>query len=329
MCICLGLHVHLPWASCAFALSFMEQMEPMEQMDQMDQMEPMEHSKGLGRGLDLRSSLPAGKMREVGQVSNWDTLAMERGRTNGRVLGTSLPKRVPVEYLSNWDTLAMERGRTNERVLGTSLLTTRRARPKIVALAGAPACVRLGAGPESAVCTSDAAAASVLAGPQAQMLETPQAQMRSQALLRLCLRNWERLTQRKRSSEEAILNAAGEAILGFWLIRGGGGAGGDAALAAEFFQNGNERLDAQQLEDRLNKVLGVHLEPAHSGCFWSTSCLRRRARKRQAGGHRCRPRRCRSGSISAIPNLSSSKCCSRTQCSCTRLSHGTWRGDTG
>ena len=124
--------------------------------------------------------------------------------------------------------------------------------------------MRLGAGPESAVCTSDAAAASVLAGPQAQMLETPQAQMRSQALLRLCLRNWERLTQRKRSSEEAILNAAGEAILGFWLIRGGGGAGGDAALAAEFFQNGNETLDAQQLEDRMHKVLGVHLEPAHS-----------------------------------------------------------------
>ena len=78
------------------------------------------------------------------------------------------------------------------------------------------------------------------------------------------------------------LDEAGEAILSFWLIRGGGGAGGDAALAAALFEpridplgrpvvlDGLTReapvetLDAPQLEARLHKVLGVQLEPAHS-----------------------------------------------------------------
>ena len=78
------------------------------------------------------------------------------------------------------------------------------------------------------------------------------------------------------------LDEAEEAILSFWLIRGGGGAGGDAALAAALFERridplGRpvvldglareapvETLDAPQLEARLHKVLGVQLEPAHS-----------------------------------------------------------------
>ena len=84
------------------------------------------------------------------------------------------------------------------------------------------------AGPESAVATSDAAAAPVPEGAQAQ------------------------------------LDEAEEAILGFWLIRGGGGAGGDRALATEFFETDNEALDAPQLEARLLKVLGVYLDPAQS-----------------------------------------------------------------
>ena len=78
------------------------------------------------------------------------------------------------------------------------------------------------------------------------------------------------------------LDEAEEAILSFWLIRGGGGAGGDAALAAELFERRidplgrpvvldglareapAEALDAPQLEARLHMVLGVQLEPAHS-----------------------------------------------------------------
>ena len=82
--------------------------------------------------------------------------------------------------------------------------------------------------------------------------------------------------------EPSQLDEAEEAILSFWLIRGGGGAGGDAALAAELFERridplGRpvvldgltreapvETLDAPQLEARLHKVLGVQLEPAHS-----------------------------------------------------------------
>ena len=56
------------------------------------------------------------------------------------------------------------------------------------------------------------------------------------------------------------LDEAGEAILSFWLIRGGGGAGGDAALAEEFFEHGDEVLDAQKLGERLHTVLGVDIE---------------------------------------------------------------------
>ena len=63
---------------------------------------------------------------------------------------------------------------------------------------------------------------------------------------------------------QAQLNDAEEAILSFWLLRGGGGAGGDAALAADFFEGRDEALDAKELCARLHKVLGVKLDPAHS-----------------------------------------------------------------
>jgi len=51
-------------------------------------------------------------------------------------------------------------------------------------------------------------------------------------------------------------------IMTFWLIRGGWEAGGDAALAEEFFDRGDEVLDAQKLGERLHMVLGQKLEPA-------------------------------------------------------------------
>jgi hypothetical protein len=51
-------------------------------------------------------------------------------------------------------------------------------------------------------------------------------------------------------------------IMTFWLIRGGWEAGGDAALAEEFFDRGDEVLDAQKLGERLHMVLGQELEPA-------------------------------------------------------------------
>jgi len=62
--------------------------------------------------------------------------------------------------------------------------------------------------------------------------------------------------------EQAMLERAEGEILSFFLIRGGGGAGGDAALATEFFERPDEVLDAQQLGVRMQKVLGVSLEPA-------------------------------------------------------------------
>ena len=55
----------------------------------------------------------------------------------------------------------------------------------------------------------------------------------------------------------ALLEGVESEILTFWLIRGGGGASGDAALAKEFFEHRNEVLDAPQLGARLHRVLGV------------------------------------------------------------------------
>jgi hypothetical protein len=64
------------------------------------------------------------------------------------------------------------------------------------------------------------------------------------------------------SSAQALLERAEDEILTFWLIRGGGGAGGDEALTEEFFERADEVLDAQQLGERMLGVLGVQLEPA-------------------------------------------------------------------
>ena len=66
-------------------------------------------------------------------------------------------------------------------------------------------------------------------------------------------------TPRNRPSDQAQLDGAEEAILGFWLIRGGADAGVDAELATEFF-DGKEALDAPQLGAHLHKVLGVRLD---------------------------------------------------------------------
>jgi hypothetical protein len=55
----------------------------------------------------------------------------------------------------------------------------------------------------------------------------------------------------------ALLEGVESEILTFWLIRGGGGASGDATLAKEFFEYRNEVLDSPQLGARLDRVLGV------------------------------------------------------------------------
>jgi hypothetical protein len=65
----------------------------------------------------------------------------------------------------------------------------------------------------------------------------------------------------KADLEKALGRVEAE-IMTFWLIRGGWEAGGDAALAEEFFDRGDEVLDAQKLGERLHKVLGQKLEPA-------------------------------------------------------------------
>ena len=64
------------------------------------------------------------------------------------------------------------------------------------------------------------------------------------------------------SSAQALLERAEDEILTFWLIRGGGGAGGDQALTGEFFERADEVLDAQQLGERMLRALGLQLEPA-------------------------------------------------------------------
>ena len=56
-----------------------------------------------------------------------------------------------------------------------------------------------------------------------------------------------------------MLSEAEDALLAFWLISGGGGAGGDKAIANEFFSDG-QSLDAAHLSGRLQKVIGRPLD---------------------------------------------------------------------
>ena len=158
--------------------------------------------------------------------------------------------------------------------------------------------------PERAVSASDAAAAPAPEGTQSQLDAAEEALLgRGEGLLGRGERGEKGVasttsgvgaTPAAAQEDQAVpsaetvergpsqLDEAEEAILSFWLIRGGGGAGGDAALAAELFERridplGRpvvldgltreapvETLDAPQLEARLHKVLGVQLEPAHS-----------------------------------------------------------------